>query len=251
MQRRFGSLCDDFYVSSRLYLKLELSLERETVLHFFERISREYPTMRKFRRRDDGGLVLEEEDGEGAACRWLRLEPMCLRFGFFSPPDASAYQRFARFILEQAPYHLTLSEFDIDNLELVYGFEMEYRGNHDQLVAETFYADHPFAAFVLGEEAAHAIDVQPYLGIALTPACDVQAHVEIKSRTSTFEVRTGEYDQQIISVYLMTRKYWGFGASTGLLDAHALLCRHADHLAVEKVVPILVNPLAQAIASRP
>ncbi|MGB9625682.1 MAG: hypothetical protein ACPMAQ_12570, partial [Phycisphaerae bacterium] len=182
MKSLFGALCDDFYISTRLHLKLDLSLEREAVLHFCERIRRKYPAMRKFRRRHGGGIVLEEDGREGEPYRWLRLEPSCLRFGYFAPPNPSAYRQYAQFLLEQAPYHLTISDLDIDQLEVVYGFDMEYRGNHDQLVAETLFADHPVSAFILGDEAVHAIDCQPYLGVSLTPACDIQAYVEVKGR---------------------------------------------------------------------
>ncbi|HOW17391.1 MAG TPA: hypothetical protein PLC79_00005, partial [Phycisphaerae bacterium] len=175
----------------------------------------------------------------------------CLRFGYFAPPNPPAYRQYAQFLLEQAPYHLTVSDLDIDQLEVVYGFDMEYRGNHDQLVAETLFADHPVSAFILGDEAVHAIDCQPYLGVSLTPACDIQAYVEVKGRTSTYEVRTADYEQQFLSVFLIVRKYWGFGESMDLTRAHNELCGYADPLAAGKVVPIFVNPLAQAIASRP
>lgn len=251
MKSLLGALCDDFYISTRLNLKLDLALQRETVLHFCDRIRRNFPAMQKLRRRENGGIVLEEEGRDGDPYHWFRLEPAALRFGYFSPPDAAAYRQFADFLLEQAPYHLTLSDLDIDQIEVVYGFDMEYRGNHDQLVAETLFADHPLAAFILGDDATHAIDCQPYLGIALTPDCDIQAYAEVKGRTSTFEVRTGEYDQQVLSVFLVVRKYWGFGATTDLVQTHADLCGYADKLAASKVVPILVNPLAQAIISRP
>jgi hypothetical protein len=207
--------------------------------------------MRKLRRRRGGSVVLEEDSREGEAYRWLRLEPACLRFGYFAPPEPPAYRQYAQFLLEQAPYHLTISDLDIDQLEVVYGFDMEYRGNHDQLVAETLYADHPLSALILGDEAVHAIDCQPYLGVSLSPACDVQAYIEVKGRTSTYEVRTGDYEQQVLTVFLIVRKYWGFGDSTDLTKAHSEICGHADSLATRKVVPILVNPLAQAIASRP
>ncbi len=251
MKSLLGALCEDFYISTRLSLKLEMTPDRETVLHFCDRIRKSFPKMQKLRRRERGGIVLEEDGREGTPYRWFRLEPACLRFGFFSPPDAASYREFAEFILEQAPYHLTLSDLDIDQLEVVYGFDMEYRGNHDQLVAETFFADHPLSAFILGDDATQAIDCQPFLGISLSAACDVQAYVEVKGRTSTYEVRTGEYDQQLLSVFLIVRKYWGFGGSTTVVRTHADLCRHADRLATKKVVPILVNPLAQAIISRP
>lgn len=254
MKADLGAHCDDFYTSSRLFLKLDLSLERETVLHFFDRIRREFPAMRRFRRRDDGSLVLEESDPQGRdgqPKRWMRLEPGSLRFGYFAPPTAADYRSYARSVLDNAPHHLTLSDLDVDYLELVYGFDLVYAGNHDRLVAETLYPDHPFSAFLLGTEAVHTIDCQPSFGITLNGNCDTQAYLEVKSRTTTFEVRTGEFDDQLLSVYLTIRRYWGFGEQAELSKAYEELAGLGEQLASRHVVPLVVNPLAHAIASRP
>jgi len=254
MKTHLGAQCDEFYTNSRLFLKLNLSLERETVLHFFERVRREFPSMRRFRTREDGALILEEGDvdaREAEPKRWIRLEPGSLRFGYFAPPSAQACQEYADFLLEQAPYHLTLSDLDVDHLETVYGFDLEYCGNHDRLVAETLFADHPLSAFLTGPECAHTIDCQPYFGIALSDRCDTQAFLEVKSRTTSFEVRTGEYEPQILSVYLTVRRYWGLDDPGDLATAHRDLSEAAYEVAADRVVPLIVNPLALAIASRP
>ena len=251
MSQGLGAMCDEFYVSSRLYLKLDLKLDRETVLHFFDRIRKEYPTMCKMRRQGNHGLILEEEaDGEGSR-RWLRLDNKSLRFGQHSPEDTQSVQRFGNLILTQAPYHLSFSDLDYDHLEVIYGFDLEYRGNHDQLVAETLMGDQTTAAFLFGDNASHVIDAQPYFGVALTPQCDLQAYVEVKSRTTTYEVRNSTFEGEPISVFLTLRKYWGVENSASLSETCAHLCDLADGLATDKVVPNFVNPLAAAIASQP
>lgn len=248
MEGAFGALCDEFHLTSRLYLKLPLPQERETLLHFFDRLRRSQPGLTKMRRREDGGVVLE--DGEGAATRrWIRLQDRSLRFGQYSPADAAEYARFADLILEQAPHHLTLTEMDIDHLETNFSFDLEYRGNHDALVADTFFSEHLLNTFLEGEEVRHTIDCQPYFGISLSPQCDVQAAVEVKSRTTTFEVRTGEYEPQTLSVLLTVRKYWGFSEPRTLVEEHRDLLAIATELATQKVVPAFVAPLAQAISN--
>lgn len=253
MKASLGAQCDEFYSTSRLSLKLGLSLDRESTLHFFDRVRREYPSMRRLRRREDDTLLLEENDDDRCAPskRWLRLDPQTLRFGYVAPPSRDLHREFGAFILEQAPAHLTISDLDIDHMEVLYGFDMEYTGNHDQLVAETLFADHPLAGFFLGEHSMHTIDCQPCFGISLTRECDAQAYLEIKSRTSSFEVRTGQFDAQVLSVYLTVRRYWGFSDPPDVTQAHDDLLEIAHELAVERAVPLLVNPLAHAIASRP
>lgn len=250
MDDGLGAVCDSLHVSCRLFLKLEMSLERDTVLHFFDRIRKEYPTLRKLRQRDDGCLILEEEPGENGSRRWLRLDRGSLRFGHFGPDELEDVRRLGRLILTQAPYHLSFSEIDYDHLEVIYGFDLEYRGNHDQLVAETLLGDHAGAGFLFGEKTRHVIDVQPYFGIALTPECDLQAYVEVKSRTTTYEVRSEAYEAAPIGVFLTARKYWGVETPTSLVDALDTLFDAGEELATDVVVPGFVNPLAAAIASR-
>ncbi len=251
MSLAFGSHCDDFHVATRLFLKLDLALERETVLHFFDSVRREITSMRKLRRRDDGAIVLEEDECEFGTRRWLRLDESTIRMGHHNPQDLDDAERLGRTVLKMAPYHLTLSDLDYDHLEIVLGFDLEYRGNHDQLIADTFFSDGPLAGLMSHDGVFHAIDAQPFLGVALTESCDVQAYLEIKSRTSTFEVRTAQYESQALSVYLTVRRFWGFDSAITLVDAHRNLTERAFELAADRIVPLVVCPLAQAIASRP
>ncbi|MBN1346976.1 MAG: hypothetical protein JXQ73_30075 [Phycisphaerae bacterium] len=250
MSNYFGAICDEFFVSTRLHLKLELPNSRETVLHFFERVRREFPNMDRMRRRGNGGLVLEQSD-ESANPMWVRLDPNCLRFGEGSPPNLDQPRRLARLVLEQAPFHLSLSELDIDRLELVYSFDLDYGGNHDQLVAETFFSDHPFAGLINGDHATHVIECQPCLGVALTRECDTQAYMELRSRSTTYEASRGQFDPKPLTVSLTTRRYWSAHQVSELIAAYDDLTERATRLATDHVVPVIVNPLAHAIASRP
>lgn len=253
MKMSLGAHCDELYISSRLFLKMDLPLERETVLHFFDRIRREFPGMRRFRRREDGALILDENGAEPRGSeprRWVRLEPGAVRFGYFAPPSPEAYRQFAGVLLDNAPHHLTLNDLDIEYIELVFGFDLEYSGNHDRLVAETLFADHPFSGFLLGDDAFRTIDCQPGFGISLNAACDTHAYLEIKSRTTTFEVRTSDFESQPLSVYLTIRRYWSATESGRLATAFGELADIGEELAIRRVIPTIVNPLALAIGSR-
>ena len=250
MSLAFGAHCDDFHIASRLFLKLDLSMDRETVLHFFDSVKREFPTMRKLRRGDEGALILEESDEGGGERRWLRLDETALRMGHHNPSQVEDAERLGRVVFKMAPYHLTLGELDYDHLEVVLGFDLEYRGNHDQLVADTFLSDGPLGSLLNHASVEHTIDAQPFLGVALKESCDTQAYIEIKSRTSTYEVRTGQYDTQPLSVFLILRRYWGLSQTQSLVEAHHDLTEKAFDWAADRVVPFVVNPLAQAISSR-
>jgi hypothetical protein len=245
----FGVFCDEFYVNTRLYLKLDLDPSRETLLHFMEQIRRAFPRMSRLRRRDDGGLVLDEANREGQDRRFVRIDASALRFGNFHPSDADAVSGFANMILRQAPHHLSLSELDYDYMEVAFGFDLEYRGNHDELVAETLFSDHPLLCALTSEEE-HVIDCQPFFGVKLTDDCEKQIYLEVKGRTSTYEIRTGEYESTALSVYLTARRYWGFAADSDLMSVHRDLLMTGEQYAADCAVPHVVQPLAAAIASR-
>src|SRR5690606_37528747 len=61
----YSSLCDDFYVNINLSTEMDLPASRETILHFFERLQKEYPTMRNFYCREKGDFILEEDKESG------------------------------------------------------------------------------------------------------------------------------------------------------------------------------------------
>ncbi|MCZ6698128.1 MAG: hypothetical protein O7D94_04265 [Planctomycetota bacterium] len=251
MSLAFGAHCDDFHVASRLFLKLDLAPQRETVLHFFDSVRREFPGMRKLRRREDGAVILEEDGDDDGARRWIRLDNNTIRLGHHNPPSTEEARRLGRVVLEMAPYHLTLGQLDYDHLEVVYEFDLEYRGNHDQLVADALLGDSPLAGIFSHPDVLHTIDIQPFLGMAVSEQCDTQVYVEIKSRTSTFEVRTQQYEPQPLSVFLTVRRYWGFADTQTLHQAHEELTERADDWAIDRVLPMVVSPLAAAIASSP
>lgn len=244
----FATLCDEFSVATRLFLKLELSPSRETLLHFFEQIRRAFPSLTRFRRRERGAVALDEEAGEDGQRRYIKLAPNALRFGHVSPPSREAIAAFAELILTHAPYHLSLSDLDYDSLEIAYAFDLDYCGNHDELVAETLLGESPLQA-ALGSGARRVIDCRPCLGFALSEDCLTQAYLEIKGRTSMYELRSGEYEAQPLSVYLTMRRYFR-DEVLDLATVHAELMAQGEELAAARVVPQILRPLREAIASR-
>ena len=132
---RYSSLCDDFYVNMNLSTEMELPASRETVLHFFERVQKTYPTMRNFYCRDRGDFILEEDKDEGNY-RWSTIEPRRVCSGYVNPESVDDAMRQHELILDLAPYMLSVSPLDCEALDLLYGFDFTYRGNHNELIAE-------------------------------------------------------------------------------------------------------------------
>jgi hypothetical protein len=244
----FGTLCDEFYVATRLHLKLELAPSRETLLHFCEQIRRAFPGMSRFRRRSDGTIVLDEEGGEQGGRRYMRLSGNALRLAQFSPPSREAVAQFGKVVFSQAPAHLSFSDLDYQSMEVVYGFDLEYAGNHDELVAEALLSENPLLVAMMGGNQ-RIIDCQPCVGVVLGDDLNTQVYIDVRGRTSMFEIRSGEFEPQALSVYLTVRRDLRT-APADLVRAHPALLELGEEYAASRVIPHVVRPLREAIASR-
>jgi hypothetical protein len=103
----------------------------------------------------------------------------------------------------------------------------------------------------LAEEAgARPVDVQPSITISLSEDCRLQGRIDVVTRTNSYQVRTGDYADDMISVYFTLRRYWGDRPKVALEEMIAELAERADTLCGEYVLPRIVRPLSAAIASR-
>ena len=68
----FSSFCDDFYLDMCINTELDLPNERDTILAFFERIQKQFPSMGNFYRRENDQYCLEgdQKKGQCSAAVW-------------------------------------------------------------------------------------------------------------------------------------------------------------------------------------
>jgi hypothetical protein len=248
MSNVFNTACDDFYVNLRVGTQMTLPHQRETLLHFFEQIQKAFPEMSRFRRSEQNEFTLEE-DRERDTYRWLSVEQQRLACGHVNPADIAGALKLHRTVLEQAPYSLGLSTVEVEYMDVLFGFDLEYAGNHDEIVAESLFSDSPLAS-VLEEEGTKAMDYQPSITVALTEDCRLQARIDVVTRTNSYQVRTGDYSSDVISVYLIVRRFWGDRQKEPFEQTLALLAARAEDLAHKYVIPRIVTPIRAAIGSR-
>lgn len=242
----YASLSDDFYVNMNLSTEMELPNNRETVLHFFERLQKKYPSMRNFYCRDKGDFVLEEDKDQGNY-RWATIEPRRISSGQVNPPSVREALDQHKLILELAPYMLSMSPLDCESLDVMFGFDFTYRGNHSQLVAEALGLS-PALEKMLEVPGATVINYEPTVTLALDDQCRRQVRVSMETRTNAYQVRTGDYPEEQLSVYVTARQYGSLApASTFIeaLDSLTEVCREmVDHYVIDNVL----RPLAQTIS---
>ena len=244
----FSAFCDDFYVNMRLGSQLALPNGRDQVLPLFERLGRDFPALNRFRKTDAGEFNIEENRGSHSY-RWASVEPKRIASGHVNPGSIEEALKLHTLVLGLAPHYLGISPLEVDYLDVLLGFDLAFHGNHDEVVAEGLYGDSPLTS--LAEEAgARAIDFQPSVTVALSEDCRLQARIDVVTRTNSYQVRTGEYGDDAISVYLVLRRYWG-DRPKGLMEKMLPdMAERAESLVHSYILPRVLKPLSSAIASR-
>lgn len=248
MSTSYGTLCDDFGVSTYLMGKVEMPTGRETVLHFFEAVQKAYPRMTEFEKRDNGEYTLEE-DRDAGSYRWASLDARRLCAGFVNPPALEDADEHNEKVLAMAAYHLDLGSLQTEAVDVLYYFDFLYQGNHDEVVAEALAANTPLEglAQLAGGRVLH---YQPTLMMALDEGCQLQGRLSVETRTNAYQVRTGNFPESPISVYFTVRQFWGKQPFKTFVDSYRNQRRVLDELVTQYVVPNVIQPLQKVIGAK-
>ncbi len=206
------------------------------------------PRCRTSTRAEKAEYVLEEEKDAGAY-RWVSIESKRVNSGVVNPESFESAADQHRSILGLIPFELSVSPLDCESLSVMLGFDYAYRGNHNEILAEAVGVApglERFMAVPYGKLLSH----EPAIQFALDEECRTQCRVSFESRTTAYQVRTGEFGEDQISVYLTVRRYESLGPDetyAGEFDRLAGLCRD---LVDEYLVGSVLRPLQEAISLR-
>ncbi len=244
----YSSLCDDFGIYVYVNTKMDLPTGRETILHFFERMRKSYPTMADFDHRETGEYVLEE-DREQGSYRWVTLENRRLCIGYVNPPEVEAADQLNEMVLESAPYYLSCGPLDCEATDVLFAFDFLYTGNHDEVVAEAL-GMYTTLENMLQMPGARVLNYEPSLMLSLEDTCRLQCRLSIETRTNAYQIRTGQFPDAPISVYFTVRQYWGRQPYKNFLDSYQNQRKVCLELVDNHIIPAIVRPLAQTIAAK-
>ncbi|KAA1257832.1 hypothetical protein LF1_03220 [Rubripirellula obstinata] len=244
----YGAFSDDYYLNMNLSTEMDLPTGRESVLHYFEQMRRRFPKMVNFYSRDKGEYVLEEEK-EAGSYRWTSLEPRRVNSGVINPESYDAAVDLHAEVLERVPYDLSITPLDCESLSVMLGFDFAYSGNHNEIIAEVVGVPTGFQAFADVPEAK-LLSHEPAIQFSLDEDCKTQCRVSLESRTNAFQVRTGEFGEEQISVYLMVRRYDSMGPNEDYAKEFRRLASLCRDLADEHLVSAVLRPLQEAISMR-
>lgn len=249
MSTSFGALCDDFYVNMNLNTELELPTERDMILHFFERIQKQFPTMNTFYQRDSGDFCLDE-DRETGSYRWITIEADRVCSGYVNPPSLADADEQHRLILDTVPYALGVSNLDIDSLDVMFGMDFDYQGNHDEILSDALFRDTPFFT-LLDLPNSQPLGFDPAILVSLSEDCRLQGRITLQSRTSAYQLRTGKYkEDEQISLHLSVRQYPDPSEKFSSLASYDFQRQMCEEIMADRVIPNFVNPIVAAMAQR-
>ncbi len=242
----YASVADDFYVNMNLATEMELPSQRETILQFFEQVQRRYPSMRKFYCRDKRDYVLEEDKDQGRY-RWAAVEIRRVCSGQVNPGSLEEALDQHRLVLEMAPPFLSVSPLDCEALDVLFGFDFAYRGNHNALLGEALGVAPALERFA-ELPGAKVINCEPSLTLAIDEDCRTQVRIGTESRTNAFQVRTGEFNEEQLSVYVTARQYGSLDHDVSYVETLDRLARLAREVVENCVVDQILRPLARTIS---
>lgn len=249
MTNSYGSLCDDFYFDMYVNTELELPAQRDTILAFFERVQKQYPSMGNFYRRGKNEYFLEEDSTNGEFS-WLGLESDRVSCGAMNPQDIEQVCAKDKFILNLIPYMLGVNHLDIDCVDVVFAMDFSCRGNHDEVIAEAFLNDSAFNS-LSDMPNSKVTDFSPMMTVSLSEDGLTQARIKVESKTSAFETeKPKDKTEEAISLYFTVRQY---PASDKQFDSIASFDRQfeiLDDLMTRKIIGSFVKPLVDVIALR-
>lgn len=247
MTADYANISDDFFVNVELQSALGLPRGREAVLHLCETVQKRFPAMTNLHQRDSGEYVLEG-DREGGSYRWLELQSHRLAAGYFNPRDVEDAFELHRWLLESSIYFLGVSPLDVEALDVVFGFNMDYMGNRDAIVSQALLSGSPLEAMT-SDLSGQVTECEPNVVVSLDEDCYLQARLAIETRCSTYQVRTGQYDSDPISVYFTIRRYPRAGQVMDLKQAYDEQRDICEDLVRRTIAPNVIAPIAATIAS--
>ncbi len=249
MSISYSSFCDDFFVDMYINTRFDLPNERETLLTFFERITKQFPAMKTLTRDSDAGFCLEE-DPQAGRNRWVSVDIDRVGAGFVNPESFQQAFELPKLVIDLVPYMLGIRNLDIDSIDLTFGMDFDYAGNHNEIIAEALFSGSAFAR-IFDCSGAGPLNLSPAVIIALDDDCTTRARLSVDSRTDEAEIRSRKFDDnKPISMYLTIKQYPNPGRDFDLKNIFDRLCRQAVDFMDEKIVPNFVMPLTNAIAHR-
>jgi hypothetical protein len=152
-------------------------------------------------------------------------------------------------VMELIPYTLGVSPLDCETLNLTVGFDFAYRGNQQELVWEALGYASGFERG-LDRPGRRLIGNDYGMTVAIDEDCRTQFRLHIEPRTTAYAIKSGEFGEEPLSVYLTVRRYGSLEGDDSYASLLERLFQNADSLIKEFVVDQVLLPIQHTISIR-
>jgi hypothetical protein len=97
---------------------------------------------------------------------------------------------------------------------------------------------------------ATVVSHEPSITLALDSDCRVQCRLSVENRTNAYQIRTGDYPEEQLSVYLTARQYGSLPPDMTFVQSLENLTKVCRDMVDNYVIDNVLRPLARAIALR-
>ena len=232
----YSTICDDFYVNTRLELRVKQPPSDRTVMDFFERMRRVCPQFSSVKQIDTE-WILEALFGD-QRMEWITVGPGVVRCGVVNPIRITSAYELATNVLEALPAYFGIGVLDVVSLDLTFGFDLDTDQGHYEAVHDTLLGGSRLAGLMRCDEE-RVVEMQPMLAWSLDRSSNLQAQVEVRPRGKG----RGLGGVESCSVYATVKRTGPVERfeEPGVL-VHELAGR-VEALADDRVIPEIVMPL--------
>ena len=137
------------------------------------------------------------------------------------------------------------------HLSVPHGFPFHSSYLHTAITFPGFCttAEGPFDT-LLRLPGSRMLNYQPSMMLALDDSCQLQARLSVETRTSAYQVRTGNFSESPITVYFTIRQFWGRQPYKTYWESYLNQKRILDELVTEHVIPQIITPLQRVIGAK-
>jgi hypothetical protein len=94
------------------------------------------------------------------------------------------------------------------------------------------------------------INYEPSLTVSLDEECRTQVRVSVENRTNAYQIRTGEFPEEQLSVYVTARQYGSLLPGTTFVETLSKLATLCRDVVDNYVADSVLHPLQRTIATK-
>ena len=156
--------------------------------------------MNKFRKTDAGEFNLEEDRSSHTAYRWASLEPKRLASGHVNPTSIAEALKLHTLVSGMAPHYLASARWRSTTWTSCSGSTSAATGTTTRSCPRSLLGESRCRAWPRSRGPGRSTSSRRSR-VALSDDCRLQARIDVVTRTNSYQVRTGDYNDDVISVY--------------------------------------------------